>query len=136
MPDFSVAVLADQAIVDRSGKLSLIGIFRNLGLRNIPSVFPKFTVAIVMSQVDKPIKVQVEVHDLKANRSVVKLPVARVAPPNQGNDVQLVLELSQVPFKTFGKHEVRIIVNGEVARFIPFSVQQAAVPSQAKPKAQ
>ena len=135
MPEFSVAVLADSAIVARDGKISLIGIFRNMMLRKVPSVYPKFTVGAIITQVDRPISIALEVMDLKENTVLAKLPPAQFKPPRIGEDLQMVVELVDLPFKTFGKHEVRILVDGKVAKFIPFSVRPVVVPVVQQPLA-
>jgi hypothetical protein len=129
MTEFALSVLADQAIVSRDGKLSIIGIFRNVRLRQVPMRYPKFTVAAIMRQVDRPIKVSIEVLDLKENEVLAKLPAANFKPPRVGEDLQLLVDMVDLPFKTFGRHEVRITVDGEVAKFIPFTVSQAVQPA-------
>ncbi len=133
MADFSLAVLADSAIVARDGKLSVIGIFRNITLRKIPAVFPKFSVVAIISQLDKPIKIKIEVMDLKENVVIAKLPEGNLVPPKMGEDVQMVVDLVNVPFKTEGQHEVRISIDGEIAKFIPFKVHLAKTQEETKP---
>jgi len=132
MIDFSLAVLADQAIVARDGKVSLIGMFRNVVLQKVPQVYPKFTVAAVISQVDKPLKVAVELVDLKENQTLVKLQEAKFVPPRVGDNIQIIVDLVALPFKSFGKHEVRILIDGKIQRFIPFNVIKASLPALKK----
>lgn len=133
MPEFSLAVLADQAIVARDGKISIIGIFRSIMLRKVPMVYPKFTVAAIIRQVDRPTKLGIEVVDLKENQTLARLPDATFTPPRMGEDLQMIVEMVELPFKTFGKHEVRILVDGKVGKFVPFSVNEAQVPALKKP---
>ncbi len=133
MPEFSLAVLADQAIVARDGKISLIGIFRSIMLRKVPMVYPKFTVAAIVRQVDKPTKLSIEVIDLKENQVLARLPASTFTPPRMGEDLQMIVEMVELPFKTFGKHEVRILVDGQVGKFVPFSVNEVPVPAMKKP---
>jgi len=120
--EFALAVLADSAIVSREGKLSVIGIFRNITLRKLPDVFPRFSVVAILSQVDRPLRVGIEVVDLKKNEVIVKLPEGRLAPAKLGDNVQLVVDLANIPFKSAGHHEVRIMLDQQVKKFIPFEV--------------
>ena len=136
MPEFSLAVLADQAIIARDGKISLIGIFRSIMLRKVPLVYPRFTVAAMIRQVDKPTKIGIEVVDLKENQVLATLPAATFTPPRMGEDLQMLVELVELPFKTFGRHEVRILVDGKVGKFIPFTVTEAQVPAMHRPGGQ
>ena len=109
--EIRLAALCDHAIVGQDGKVSLVGIFRNISVSGLPAQHPRlFLVAILGLEVG-------------AHSVVVRLlrPDGEQALPNPpeisvhasaGQDVNVIVELNNMSFTTYGTHRFQLSVDG------------------------
>lgn len=124
--------LADGATIDNLGKLSILGIFGKIFLAKVPSKFLKFTVLGNISftkGVKSPIKVEIKVFGPKRKALAIDPPIAlEFSPPEPkiktGGNIGFIIDVGNLEFKSFGKHEVVIYLNGKKIGSKGFSVEK------------
>ncbi len=121
--EIRLAALCDHAIVGQDGKVSLVGIFRNISVSGLPAQHPRlFLVAILGLEVG-------------AHSVVVRLlrPDGEQALPNPpeisvqasaGQDVNVIVELNNMSFTTYGTHRFQLSVDGEAVGDLPVAIVQ------------
>ena len=127
--EIRLAALCDHAIVGQDGKVSLVGIFRNISVSGLPAQHPRlFLVAILGLEVG-------------AHSVVVRLlrPDGEQALPNPpeisvhafaGQDVNVIVELNNMSFTTYGTHRFQLSVDGEAVGDLPVAIVQMQQPAE------
>ena len=127
--EIRLAALCDHAIVGQDGKVSLVGIFRNISVSGLPAQHPRlFLVAILGLEVG-------------AHSVVVRLlrPDGEQALPNPpeisvhasaGQDVNVIVELNNMSFTTYGTHRFQLSVDGEAVGDLPVAIVQMQPPAE------
>ena len=130
-PDIRLAALCDHALVGQDGKVSILGVFRNISVTGLPAQHPRmFLVAILGLDAGS--------HDV-----VVRLrrPDGGEAMPNApqisvnaiaGQDVNVIVELNNLSFTTFGTHRFDLEIDGAVAGALPVSIVQMQAPQSGR----
>lgn len=108
--------LADAANVDRFGKLNVLGIFKTVNFNRIPGILIKFTIICTISLLnpEKPFKVDIKIKDESGDLVTTKTPLSFPFKPQEGNkdnSVNLLIDMINLKFDSFGKYEVEIFVN-------------------------
>lgn len=129
--------ISDQAQDVGNGKLNILGIFEQVYLKELPTIFPAFTVVVMLVAEGED--------DLGEHRVVVRLmrptgqaigelatPV-RFAPTPNGwllGSVRLLMVMGGVPFREHGRHWVVVLVDDvEVARHPVFAAPLPTAPA-------
>lgn len=127
--EIRLAALCDHAIVGQDGKVSLVGIFRNISVSGLPAQHPRlFLVAILGLEVG-------------AHSVVVRLlrPDGEQALPNppeisvhasEGQDVNVIVELNNMSFTTYGTHRFQLSVDGQALGDLPVAIVQMPQPAE------
>jgi hypothetical protein len=127
--EIRLAALCDHALVGQDGKVSLIGIFRNISVSGLPAQHPRmFLVAILGLEVG-------------AHSVVVRLlkPDGQQAMPNPpeisvhavaGQDVNVIVELNNMSFTTYGMHRFQLNVDGDAVGDLPVVIVQMQQPGE------
>jgi hypothetical protein len=127
--EIRLAALCDHALVGQDGKVSLLGIFRNISVSGLPAQHPRmFLVAILGLEVG-------------AHNVVVKLlrPDGQQSMPNPpeisvhavaGQDVNVIVELNNMSFTTYGTHRFELTIDGESVGALPVSIIQMQAPGE------
>jgi hypothetical protein len=129
--DIEFAVIADYAATTNENKLVVGGIFDTIYAPETPATHPFMALAI-----------RVHAHPGEAGRHAVMVRLVDPdgteviqpldAPfeiggvdPLEGGTADLVLQLSGVPFETFGRHSFDILVDGRFEKSVALSVRKA-----------
>ena len=127
--EIRLAALCDHALVGQDGKVSLLGIFRNISVSQLPAQHPRmFLVAILGLEAGQ--------HSV-----VVRLlrPDGQQAMPNPpeisvhataGQDVNVIVELNNMSFTTYGMHRFQLAVDGDPIGDLPVSIVQMQAPGE------
>ena len=127
--EIRLAALCDHALVGQDGKVSLLGIFRNISVSALPAQHPRmFLVAILGLEVGQ-------------HTVVVRLmrPDGQQAMPNPpeisvhasaGQDVNVIVELNTMSFTTYGMHRFQLSVDGEAVGDLPVAIVQMQPPGE------
>lgn len=128
-PEIRLVALCDHALVGQDGKVSLLGIFRNISVSGLPAQHPRMFLVAVLGM------------DVGQHSVVVRLlrPDGSAAMPNPpeiavhamgGQDVNVIVELNNMSFNTYGSHRFDLEVDGARIGSIPVSIvkMQAQTP--------
>lgn len=122
-----LAALCDHALVAQDGKVTLVGIFRNIGVSALPAEHPRmFLVAILtLAAGAHRVVVQLRLPDGAASMpNPPELSVQGVA----GQDVNVIIELNKITFTVHGEHHFEISVDGDLAGSVPVTIGQIQQP--------
>ncbi len=131
-----LAVACDYAVIDRFGKLSVLGIFSHIWVAKLPAVHPRMHLVLHLKGKRTEIgehKVRIRLLDEEEREVINGDGTVTFAEPPAG-----VLEIAagcvlvfDVPFQTAGKYRFEISVDDEVKTEIPVTV--AVGPSSRAP---
>ena len=120
--DVSLAALADYALVDKSERVSIIGIFDRIYAHAVPVVHRSAYLVLVLQSTrgdlgrDRDVRVEITDQDgrlvagpLEAN---VRIDGNPITPPS----MNMILHLEQLPFPEFGPYSVGIFVSGDLKK--------------------
>lgn len=121
--EIRLAALCDHALVGQDGKLSMLGIFRNISVTGLPAQHPRMYLVAVLGL------------DPGAHEVVVRLlrPDGGAAMPQNphvsvhalpGQDVNVVVELNNLNFGTYGTHRFDLEVDGSAIGSLPVAITQ------------
>jgi len=130
-PDIRLAALCDHALVGQDGKVSIMGVFRNISVTGLPAQHPRMFLVAILGL------------DAGTHAVVVRLrkPDGAQAMPNApeisvnamaGQDVNVIVELNNLSFATYGTHRFDLEIDGEAAGSLPVSIVQMAPPQQGR----
>lgn len=137
MKDIKINYLhfCDAANIDSLGKVSILGIFGRIFLQNVPSKFPKITIVFNLSfnNLEKTNnKIELKIYGQNKEELEIKPPIALDFMVNEADlkkegDVNLILEIANLEFKNFGKHNFVIYLNGEEIGNKPLLIDERKV---------
>lgn len=126
-PEIRLGALCDHALVGQDGKVSLLGIFRNISVSGLPAQHPRMFLVAILGL------------DVGPHSVVVRLlrPDGQQAMPNPpeisvhaaaGQDVNVIVELNNMSFTTYGMHRFQVNVDGEAVGELPVTIAQMQPP--------
>ena len=109
--------------------MSLLGIFRNISVSGLPAQHPRMFLVAILGL------------DVGAHNVVVRLlrPDGQQSMPNPpeisvhavaGQDVNVIVELNNMSFATYGTHRFELTVDGEAVGSLPVSIVQMQPPGE------
>ena len=131
-PEIKVAALCDHALVGQDGKVSLLGIFRNISVSTLPAQHPRMYVVAVLGLEAGPHEVSVRLLRPDGNAAMADAPriaVQAVA----GQDVNVIVELNNLSFTSYGTHRFDLAVDGSSIGSLPVAISQMTAASQGRP---
>jgi uncharacterized protein DUF6941 len=127
--EIRLAALCDHALVGQDGKVSLLGIFRNISVSGLPAQHPRmFLVAILGLEVGSH-SVVVRLLRPDGQQSMPNPPEISVQAA-AGQDVNVIVELNNMSFTTYGNHRFQLSVDGEAIGDLPVSIVQMQPPGE------
>lgn len=130
-PEIKVAALCDHALVGQDGKVSLLGIFRNISVSSLPAQHPRMYVVAVLALDPGPHEVVVRLLRPDGNPAMADTPRLQVH-ASPGQDVNVIVELNNLGFQTYGTHRFELSVDGSAIGSLPVAISQlsAATPGR------
>ncbi len=131
-PEIRMAALCDHALVGQDGKLSMLGIFRNISVSSLPAQHPRMYLVAVLGL--DPGSHEVVVRLVRPDGGAVMQEAPRIsvhAVP--GQDVNVIVELNNLGFTTYGPHRFDVDVDGSTVGSLPVGVSQIAASPAARP---
>ena len=127
--EIRLAALCDHALVGQDGKVTLIGIFRNISVSGLPAQHPRMFLVAILGL------------DIGAHTVIVRLlkPDGQQAMPNPpeisvhavaGQDVNVIVELNNMSFTTYGMHRFQLNVDGDAIGDLPVVIVQMQPPGE------
>ena len=128
------AVVADYALIDQYGKLSVLGIFQHIWVQQFPAMHPRLHLVLRL----KGKRTEVGEHGVQirlADENGVEIlggngTVTFAEPPAGVTDIEAgAILVFDVPFPHPGPYRFEITVDGEVLATVPISVTQIQNPA-------
>ena len=130
-PEIRLAVLCDHAVVGQDGKVSIIGVFRNISVTGLPAQHPRMFLVAILGLDAGTHQVVVRLRKPDGGQSMPNAPELSVN-AIAGQDVNVIVELNNLSFATFGTHHFDLEIDGETAGALPVSIVQMAQPQTGK----
>lgn len=122
-PEIRMAALCDHALVGQDGKLSVLGIFRNISVSQLPAQHPRMYLVAVLGL--EPGAHTVVVHLVKPDGAPAMAEAPRIAVhASAGQDVNVIVELNNLGFTTYGVHHFELEVDGASVGTLPVAISQ------------
>ncbi|MBI5653642.1 MAG: hypothetical protein HZC40_24820 [Chloroflexi bacterium] len=126
----TVAVIADYANIEQSGKLNILGIFNVINALQIPCTHQQMNliVRLVADPIETPTAFPVEIQMVDEDGRVILGLKGEMnfphAPPGELATADQIVGLHNVVFEKFGDYEFKFMVRDECVATIPFVVRQ------------
>jgi Family of unknown function (DUF6941) len=128
------AVVADYALVDQSGKLSVLGIFQHIWVQQFPAMHPRLHLVLRLKGKRTEVgehAVQIRLVDEQgAERLGGSGNVTFAEPPAGITEIEAgAILVFDVPFPHAGVYQFEITVDGEQKAAVPVTVSQLPTPA-------
>ncbi len=123
-PEVRIAVVCDHALVGQDGKLSLLGIFRNISVSDLPAQHPRMFLVAILGLDQGQHAVVVRLLDPEGSPAMPHPPEMTVHSSGAGQDVNVVVELNNLSFTTYGTYRFDLEVDGRTIGALPVSIGQ------------
>ena len=127
--EIRLAALCDHALVGQDGKVSLLGIFRNISVSGLPAQHPRMFLVAILGLDMGPHSVVVRLIRPDGQQGMPNPPEISVQAV-AGQDVNVIVELNNVSFTTFGQHRFQLSVDGGSVGELPVSIMQMQQPGE------
>lgn len=128
-PEVRLAALCDHALVGQDGKVSVLGIFRNISVSDLPAQHPRMFVVAVLGLDPGPHTVVVRLRDPQGRPALERAPEMTVHSSGDAQDVNVIVELNNLSFASYGGYQFDLDVDGRTVGSLPVSiVQMGATP--------
>lgn len=124
-----LAVLCDHALVAQDGKVSLVGIFRNISVSDLPAQHPRMFVVAILGLDAGQHAVAVRLRDPDGHPALAEPPQLNVHSSGAGQDVNVIVELNNLSFTAYGTHRFDLEVDGRTIGSLAVSIVQMAAAS-------
>ncbi|HET8569652.1 MAG TPA: hypothetical protein VFM93_11795 [Candidatus Limnocylindria bacterium] len=128
-PEVRLAVLCDHAIVGQDGKVSVLGVFRNISVMGLPAQHPRMYLVAILGLDTGGHAVEVRLRGPDGGAAMAEPPRIEVR-ATAGQDVNVIVELNSVAFSAYGAHRFDLDVDGRTAVSLPLSISQMPAPGQ------
>ena len=123
-PEVRIAVVCDHALVGQDGKLSLLGIFRNISVSDLPAQHPRMFLVAILGLDQGQHAVVVRLLDPEGGAAMPHAPEMTVHSSGAGQDVNVVVELNNLSFASYGTYRFDLEVDGRTIGSLPVSIGQ------------
>ena len=127
--EIRLAALCDHAMVGQDGKVSLLGIFRNISVSGLPAQHPRMFLVAILGLDAGPHTIVVRLVKPDGQQAMPNPPEISVHAV-AGQDVNVIVELNNVSFTTFGMHHFQLFADGEAVGDLPVSILQMQPPGE------
>jgi len=121
--EIRLGALCDHALVGQDGKVSLLGIFRNISVSGLPAQHPRMFLVAILGLEIGPHSVVVRLLRPDGQQAMPNPPEISVH-ASAGQDVNVIVELNNMSFTTYGMHRFQLSVDGEAIGDLPVSIVQ------------
>lgn len=109
-PTANIFAICDYASVDRDGKLSIMGIFRELFVKKMPAYIAHFYVAAtILGEPEKSYDISITFHNEKKNLIIPKQETT--VQIGLGGVTNLVTDVVNLPLESIGEYTVTLTTN-------------------------
>jgi hypothetical protein len=123
-PEVRLAALCDHALVGQDGKVSVLGIFRNISVSDLPAQHPRMFVVAVLGLDAGAHSVVVRLRDPEGRPAMQNAPEMTVQSSGAMQDVNVIVELNNLSFSSYGVYEFDLEVDGDTVESLAVSIVQ------------
>lgn len=123
MSSLRLAALCDHALVGQDGKVSSIGIFRNISVSGLPAQHPRMYLVAILELPPGPHLVTVQLRRPDGT-SAMQTPPQLTVQAQPGQDVNVIVELVNLQLSAFGEHTFTLDADGDVLGTLPLTVSE------------
>lgn len=127
-PEVRLAALCDHALVAQDGKVSLLGIFRNISVSGLPAQHPRMFLVAILGLEAGAHTVIVRLRTPDGGQAAPNPPEISVQAVT-GQDVNVIVELNNLSFGAVGTYRFDLEVDGGVVGSLPVSIIQMPAPA-------
>jgi hypothetical protein len=127
--DIRLAALCDHALVGQDGKVSLLGIFRNISVSGLPAQHPRMFLVAILGLDVGPHSVVVRLLKPDGQQAMPNPPEISVHAA-AGQDVNVIVELNNMNFTSYGMHKFQLSVDGDAIGDLPVAIMQMQAPGE------
>lgn len=127
-----LAVLCDYALTSQDGKLSVLGIFSQMNMAQLPAVTPPYFAVVVLSLDVGNYSVRFGVVDPVGQQVLTdEAPEFEMEVETAGADTNLVIQFNNLPLSRPGIYQIQLFVDGRLTHSLPLNVQSVGTPDLA-----
>ena len=130
--DVRLKALCDHALVGQDGKVSLVGIFRNISVSALPAQHPRMFVVAVLGLEAGTHQVLVRLQGPDGEGSLSAPPELTVRSAGSAQDVNVIVELNNLSFTAYGEHRFELEVDGRTVGDLPVAIVHMPSPAQGR----
>ena len=123
-PEVRLAVLCDHALVGQDGKVSVLGIFRNISVSDLPAQHPRMFVVAVLGLDPGAHTVVVRLRDPEGRPGMQHAPEMTVQSSGDAQDVNVIVELNNLSFTSYGTHRFDLDVDGRTVGSLAVTIMK------------
>ncbi len=128
-PVVKLGVLCDYALTSQDGKLSVLGIFSQMNMAQLPGVSPPYFAVVVLAVDQGTYSVRFGVVDPVGQQVLTDAPPTfDMEVETAGADTNLVIQFNNLPLVRPGIYQVQLYIDGRLTHSLPLSVQSAGSP--------
>jgi hypothetical protein len=128
-PAVKLAVLCDYALTSQDGKLSVLGIFSQMNMAQLPGITPPYFAVVVLSLDPGNYSVRFGVVDPVGQQVLTdEAPEFDMEVETAGADTNLVIQFNNLPLSRPGIYQVQLFVDARLTHSLPLNVQSAGGP--------
>jgi hypothetical protein len=124
-----LAALCDHALVGQDGKVSLMGIFRNISVSVIPAQHPRMYLVCILALDPGSHVVRVQLRRPDGAPTMPDPPQLTVHAAS-GQDVNVIVELNNLNFAELGEHQFEVDADGIRLTALPLAVSKLPQPGE------
>ena len=124
-----LSALCDHALVGQDGKVSILGVFRNISVTGLPAQHPRMFLVAILGLDAGTHAVVVRLRKPDGGQAMPNAPEISVN-SIAGQDVNVIVELNNMSFTTYGTHRFELTVDGEAVGALPVSIIQMQQPGE------
>jgi hypothetical protein len=121
-PTLDYAIVCDDVRFEVGDKISLMGVFDAISVQSFPTVHPRLSVVVAWAGLRGEAVSEIHLVDPSGIGSG-RLGVANIRETTGKKGARHISVNYNVPFKTPGTYEIKIYLNGQLVRSIPFPVR-------------
>jgi hypothetical protein len=122
-----LGVLCDYALTSQDGKLSVLGIFSQMNLAQLPGVSPPYFAVVVLTLDQGSYSVRFGVVDPVGQQVLNEEPPAfDMEVETAGADTNLVIQFNNLPLGRPGIYQVQLFLDGRLTHSLPLNVASAS----------
>lgn len=128
-PAVKLAVLCDYALTSQDGKLSVLGIFSQMNMAQLPGVTPPYFAVVVLGLEQGSYSVRFGVVDPVGQQVLTdEAPEFDMEVETAGADTNLVIQFNNLPLSRPGIYQIQLFLDGRLTHSLPLNVQAAMSP--------